>query len=130
MSASGSGDSSAAFADAAVMRWRTVAAALSPVIGAQGFGALFRRSVHLAKARFPGLAAVDDAGPPFTFASLQAALGRMPGTEADAMQSDLLRTFHELLAKLIGGSLTERLLHPRTDATKNPEHPSALERKL
>jgi hypothetical protein len=115
-------------AEAAATHWNAIAAALTPVIGAQGFSALFRRSLHLAKGRFPALASVADLGPPFL--SLRDALSGLSDPDARDAQAGLFQTLQELLAKLIGPQLTERLLpSPCTDSSLS-EQPSAQDRRL
>ena len=74
-------------------------------------GALYRRSLYLIRSAFPWLITVyEGALRPGEFAPLQAALTRQTGAEAVLATDALLRTFHDLLTSLIGGSLTERLL--------------------
>jgi len=92
--------------------WNQMAAQLEPVIGTHGVEALFKRSLHLTSATFPWLAPPDeDLGD-----TLPARVAiRLAGCEADtAAQASysLLVTFTELLATLIGHSLTKRLLAP------------------
>ncbi len=98
-------------ADAIAATWRRIDAALSPIIGPLGMAALFRRSVSLARAGQPALAAVrTDAPGADPFASLHEALSGQTGPVAAEAQAALLQTFHDLLVSLIGASLTERLL--------------------
>ena len=91
--------------------WAEVDDALSPVIGVQGVVALYRRTVHLAAAQHPWLAGRDegvltDTDP----AVLKSVLAQRSSAEAAAGGNAFLHTFHELLASLIGPSLTARLL--------------------
>jgi hypothetical protein len=102
-----------ATAEAVAAAWRLMDAQLVPVIGARGVDVLFRRALHQSTAAFPWLAAAADrggsAGP---LPSLMACLAaQRPATAAEAAYA-LLLTFAELLATLIGESLTERLLAP------------------
>ncbi|MDB5870776.1 MAG: hypothetical protein JWQ07_218 [Ramlibacter sp.] len=98
-------------ADAAVAVWRAVDSALSPVIGQRGVAALYKRSLHLARADYPWLAAAyDGALQPGDFASLRLALSQQASRAATAAHDALLKTFHDLLSDLIGRSLTQRLL--------------------
>ena len=78
---------------------------LVPIIGARGFSALFRRSVHLACASHGWL--IDDGDSPSGLVAALAASG-----DADAVEraEAWLREFHDLLVDLIGPSLTQRLL--------------------
>jgi len=105
-------------ADAAVAVWRAVDAALYPVIGQRGSSALYKRSLHLASAHYPWLeAAYGGALEPGDFASLAAALAQQTPVQAAAAQDALLQTFHDLLADLIGRSLTQRLLQAVWDSS-------------
>ncbi|MDO9286713.1 MAG: hypothetical protein Q7U26_17620 [Aquabacterium sp.] len=78
-------------------------AALTPIIGPRGVMALWQRSLHLTAAAHPWLAALD-------LLLLAKAVGQRDAGDAAAAVNALLRAFHELLASLIGESLTERLL--------------------
>lgn len=98
-------------ADAAVQTWRAVDAALSPIVGQRGVAALYKRSLYLARTQHPWLAAVhEDTRQPGDFAPLHAALIRQPGAAAAAAHEALLLTYRDILARLIGMPLTERLL--------------------
>jgi len=98
-------------AEAAVAIWGAIDAALSPVIGPRGSAALYKRSLHLASGAYPWLAAAyEGAVRPGDFSALQAVLSQQTSTIAAAAHDALLQTFHDLLADLIGRSLTQRLL--------------------
>jgi hypothetical protein len=86
---------------------------LAPVIGARGLDLLFSRALQQTSAAFPWLAvAVDRGGSASPLPSLMVCLaGQHTSTAAEASYT-LLLTFTELLAKLIGESLTTRLLAP------------------
>lgn len=104
-------------ADAAVAIWDAVDAALSPVIGHRGCAALYRRSLHVSLTDFPWLQpAYEGATAPGDFASLHHALSAQSGPQAAAAHDALLRTFQDLLADLIGRSLTQRLLQAAWDS--------------
>ncbi|MDP1899679.1 MAG: hypothetical protein Q8K96_04415 [Rubrivivax sp.] len=93
--------------------WLELEAALSPIIGLRGVAALGQRSLHLASAAYPWLATGQPGGPAALDAtSLMPVLAARSSDQAAAAASLLLQTFHELLASLIGPSLTERLLGP------------------
>lgn len=95
----------------AVSTWRDIHAALSPIIGRQGVSALYGRSLHLTHAAHPCLTVVHESAlRPGEFDGLQTALSGQAGPTAAAAHDALLQTFHDLLIRLIGGSLTERLL--------------------
>ncbi len=99
-------------ADAIAVVWQGIDHALSPIVGHRGVAALYNRSLAIAAAVHPwlpvnpagALAAVDAS-------ALRDALTRRDATEAAAAGAALLQAFRELLASLIGASLTERLLH-------------------
>lgn len=98
-------------ADAAVAVWTAIDGALSPVIGPRGNAALYKRSLHLARAEHPWLAAAyEGAVQPGDYGALRAALAQQAPADASKAQDELLHIFHDLLADLIGRSLTERLL--------------------
>ncbi|MGI9024323.1 MAG: hypothetical protein ACR2GP_01875 [Burkholderiaceae bacterium] len=104
-------------ADIAFSTWRGIDAALSPIIGQRGVAALFKRSLYLARAPHPCLASVYDGElGPGEFASLRIALSQQTSADASAANAALLQTFHDLLANLIGATLTEQLLRPVLDA--------------
>ena len=90
-----------------------ITAVLAPIIGRGGVDALFKRSLYLASKSHPWLAqaskgvltAVEPAGLKTVFAGQSSA-------DAAAGGGLLLQSFHDLLSRLIGSSLTERLLGP------------------
>jgi len=98
-------------ADAAALAWAAVHAALSPVVGARGVAALYKRVLFLASETHPWLGAAS-AGPqePGDFTSLRAALSRQDGVSAAAAQQQMLQALYQLLNQLIGPALTDRLL--------------------
>ena len=100
-------------AEAAAATWRLVTVQLAPVIGARGLDVLFSRALHQTSAAFPWLAvAVDGEGSASPLPRLMVCLaGQHTSTAAEASYT-LLSTFTELLATLIGESLTTRLLAP------------------
>lgn len=102
-------------ADGVVAIFEEIEAALSPIIGVLGVDALYRRSLQLARAEHPWLLAAKD-GSPLTLqlVVLRTALSQQPSAAATVAGSKILQTFHDLLATLVGGPLTERLLHSLT----------------
>jgi len=100
-------------ADAAVSVWRAVHAALSPVIGAAGVAALYKRTLHLQREDRPWL---DDAYygavKPGDFTSLRSSLSRQDSVIAAGAHDAMIRSLVGLLSELIGPSLTQRLLQP------------------
>lgn len=84
---------------------------LEPLIGDRGAWALYRRSVQLAKARFPWLAARDAPESASTLAvDLRTRLDARDAKEACAASIALLTALTDLLATLIGEPLTHRIL--------------------
>ena len=95
----------------AAAAWRGVDTALAPIIGKRGVAALFKRSLHLTRADYPWLAAAHENEPgPGEFSALQKVLSEQSRSTSAAANGALLQAFHDLLATLIGASLTERLL--------------------
>lgn len=97
--------------DEALPVWRKIDAALSPVIGQRGVAALYQRSLFLTCTDHPSLRpAYESAQRPGDFEALKAALVLPTGPAAEAANRALLQTFIDLLARLVGRALTERLL--------------------
>ena len=91
--------------------WAAIHAALSPVVGARGSAALFKRSLHLASRGHPWLtSAYEGSSQAGDFTALRMALSKQDGATAGAAHDAMQRLFHDLLAELIGRSLTHRLL--------------------
>ncbi len=106
-----SGADAGKIADAAVTAWAAIDGALAPIVGRRGIAALYKRSLHLALADHPWLAAAyEGALQPGDFTSLHAALSQQTGANAAAAQDAIVQTFQDLLNNLIGQSLTQRLL--------------------
>ena len=107
----GADASAAQVAAAALATWREIDAALAPIVGPRGVAALYLRSLHLSRATHPWLAGASaglhDA---HDLAALEAVLARQDSASAATGSNALLQTFHDLLATLVGASLTERLL--------------------
>jgi hypothetical protein len=106
-----SGADSKQIAAAVLAIWEEIDDALTPIVGPLGLVALYRRTVHLVAAQHPWMAGRDegvltDTDP----AVLKSVLARRSSAEAEAGGNAFLNTFHELLASLIGASLTARLL--------------------
>jgi len=98
---------------AALAQWRRVEAELSPILGAAGFAASFRRSVHQLLDTHPALAAViEDSRAVSDFEALGNALATLSQADADTTHRALMQIFNDLLVGLIGASLSERLLRP------------------
>jgi hypothetical protein len=103
-------------AAASVGAWEAIHASLSPVIGARGSAALFKRTLHLARRGHPWLEAVHygvfQAG---DFGSLRTVLARQSAAEAAAAHDLMQQQLQDLLAELISPSLTQRLLQAGRD---------------
>ncbi len=98
-------------ADHVVAVWQRTDDALAPIIGSQGVAALYRRSLHLAAPAHPWLAGLREADTtPVDASALRSALVQQEPAAAAAGAGALLQAFHELLASLVGPSLTRRLL--------------------
>jgi len=98
-------------ADTAVSMWRSIDTALSPIIGRRGFAALYKRSLVLRCADYPWLTAGEENVLQLgEFADLHTVLSRQPSESAAAAHGALLRTFRDLLNRLIGDALTGQLL--------------------
>jgi hypothetical protein len=110
------GSSSTEIAQTAHEVWRLVEASLTPIVGHRGVAALYRRSVYLLRSDHPPLGVFDlDATSVDVLAELQRSSERQTAEVAMEMNAAMLETFRELLAKLIGASLAERLLRPAWD---------------
>jgi hypothetical protein len=107
------GADAARVADHVLAVWKQVEDVLTPIIGQRGVAALYRRSLYLAARDHPWLARLQlqEADPPAVdVAALRSALAQQDPDAAAAGGGALLQTFHELLASLVGPSLTGRLL--------------------
>jgi hypothetical protein len=99
-------------ADAMVTTWQAVDVALAPIIGSRGVAALYQRSIFLTSGAHPWLASLQDGvDGRIDLAALKAAFAQQTSADASAGGNALLQAFHQLLASLVGASLTERLLH-------------------
>lgn len=106
-----SADDANALARATIDTWREVTAQAAPVIGAGGVDVLLSRAIHQTGSVFPWLAAAADDRPGSALlATLQARFAGQDRAAIEAASAALLLNFAELLATLIGESLTDRLL--------------------
>lgn len=96
----------------AVLRWQHIYARLAPIIGHCGMCALYHRSLYLVCSRFPWLydAYAPDMDSSDFFGALRSALLQQTSAVSAAGDECLFATFRDLLVKLIGESLTTRLL--------------------
>ena len=103
-------------ADAIVAVWREIDHALHPIIGHRGVAALYNRSLQARRGR-PPVAGRRPGGRAGRHRLDGAARRPAAAAAADAAAAGtaLFQTFQQLLASLIGASLTERLLQSRLD---------------
>lgn len=107
----GSPGGARAIADATLSTWHQMFALLAPVIGAKGAELLFRRSLYVTSITFRWLTiAGDHEDSTVLIASLKTCLASHETDAAAEASYTLMATFIELLATMIGESLTERLL--------------------
>ena len=107
----GSSPDASAIAEATLGTWQEVAARLEPLIGTGGVDILFGRSLNLTSRSFPCLALASDYGDSVTsLASFRATVENMDVAVAIEASNALLVIFTEMLATMVGESLTERLL--------------------
>lgn len=101
-------------ADSAITLWEQMATEVISIVGEGGFGSLYARSVFLAQSTFPWLAGVADSLTPKTdhrFVELRIGLEGQTPAQASEANSSLLITFTDILASLIGETLTASILH-------------------
>ena len=83
---------------------------LSPIIGGGGVVAMYRRSLLLARASHPWLTSSDSTRNEIDLGALRSLLAGQDAAGATSAGGALLQTFCDLLASLVGNSLSERLL--------------------
>ena len=96
-----------------VAQWLQISARLTPVIGSHGLEVLLSRTLYLAGRSYSWLGVAGDlhlGAPPLDV--IRARLGRQQASVAAAASCEFMFIFTELLAILIGDSLTDRLLDP------------------
>ena len=102
--------------EAAIRTWEQVEWRLVPIIGQDGFRALYRRGLYLTSAAFPWLTAPRPTRADSPLADLKLRLdGETPLRAAEASRA-LLTTFTRLLTDLIGAALTQHILKPASRA--------------
>ena len=100
-------------ADSAIDLWEQLAAQIISIVGEGGFNSLYARSVFLTKPAFHWLPAgsLSPQTPhDHRFAGLKASFEAQTPAQAGAANSQLLITFTDILASLIGEDLTNRIL--------------------
>ena len=91
--------------------WQHLCQELVPIIGSGGFSALYQRSLALAGQEFPWIVATNqNVNVQGSFHELNVHLSqRSPGEATEALVT-VMTIFVDVLAKLIGSSLTTRIL--------------------
>jgi hypothetical protein len=91
--------------------WREIEEALRPIIGHRGVAALFNRSLTLVSAKHPWLrAGLGGALVAVDPTALWATVLQQSAAVAAAGGAALFQSLHDLLASLVGATLTGRLL--------------------
>ena len=101
-------------ADTSISLWTRLAAELVLLIGDGGFAPLYVRSVQLSAASFPWLRPIGEVTPLANgdgrFSGLKRGLDGQGYDEASQASAVLLNTFIDMLARLIGETLTIGIL--------------------
>lgn len=99
-------------ADAAVTLWRDIDTALAPIIGTRGLAALQGRSLYLASYEFGWLKELQDhrVRTEIEYDLPRRIFMTQPMSESQAAATAMFLSFHDLLASMVGPSLTARLL--------------------
>ena len=107
-----------------VALWQKFSDELMSLVGEKGFLALYSRSLHILRAPFPMLPYFDTEISPTTWlADLEAVLAEQDLVGANNANYQLLMTFTDILASLIGEDLTLEILHSswgNTDTKRIP----------
>jgi hypothetical protein len=117
-------------ADMAIPLWDALSAQLIPIIGRNGFSMLFARSIHLAQATYPWLAADQAPIAGAQFAALKNSFTGHTAAENGTACRALLVIFTDILSLLIGEPLTIGILRAAwgeaavdgCDKTRNTDH--------
>ena len=97
--------------EVAIELWFRLADSVVPIIGADGFDALYDRTLHQASARFSWLLTADlPKGPHSRFMRLKSDLQNAGIEEASQATALMLATFTGVLSTLIGEPLTNKIL--------------------
>jgi len=105
------GTDTAQIADTLVAIYAQIEAALVPIVGSRGVAALCKRSVYVAGQTHPWLLdSRQDLQAAMDLTALRSAIAAQDNAEAAAGAAFLLQTFCDVLGRLIGASLMERLL--------------------
>jgi hypothetical protein len=97
--------------DVTIHLWERLAFELVAIIGEGGFQSLYARSVHLSRVDYPWMELNHPSQQSASrFAGLQVSLEGRDITEASEAGTALLSTFIDILASLIGETLTNSIL--------------------
>jgi hypothetical protein len=97
--------------------WRSMAEQIISVVGQGGFQSLYARSIFMAQRSHPWLAQPAASLPvDLIFGTLSTCLAEHTPDQAQAANALLMLTFTDLVASLIGESLTVRILKTAWDA--------------
>lgn len=100
-----------ALADFIVSAWQQIEASLTPIIGQRSVATLYKRSFYLASRQHAWLMGMHEGmQTTMNLVALRAALLEQTSSEIAAGAGTALQMFYEVLANLVGASLTERLL--------------------
>jgi hypothetical protein len=109
----GDGANAAEVSRAVVGTWTAINAELGPVIGPRGVAALYHYSLQRVAPAHPWLAdALAEDRTLMDLVALKRVLAMQSRADAARGGHAGLQTFHDLLAALVGATLTERLLRP------------------
>jgi len=110
------------FAGGLTVLWDKLAAAIILLIGEAGFYSLYSRSLFLTQSKFPWLDFDNSAGQANPcFENLKASLQQQPEAIAIEANRQLLITLTDILASLIGDSLTNNVLNSAWDISAEVE---------
>ena len=118
--------SSATIAAGAAAACEKLSHRLAPLVGEAGVHSLFARSLALSRAKFPWFATVVITAPNASWTHLRLCIEQQPDEVAIEASVFLLAAFTGLLEKIIGLSLTARLLHdlwPDAYPATSPKEP-------
>jgi hypothetical protein len=105
------GEDAAQIGETIASVWQEVVDALCPIIGRGGVDALYKRSLHITCRTHPWLAGAQGKNQiAMDLPRLKALLAEQGSVKAASGGGALLQTFYDLLADVIGPSLTARLL--------------------
>ena len=100
-----------ALADFIVSAWQKIEASLTPIIGQRSVATLYKRSFYLASRERAWLMGMHEGmQTTMNLEALRSALLEQSSAEIAAGAGSALQMFYEVLANLVGASLTEKLL--------------------